>query len=69
MVLGGQELLKLILQVFSASPTFAAGDDPPEDQDGGDQQDESGVVEEGKVEVHGRGLWRGGSQCLVHGME
>jgi len=66
-VFGGQELLKFIPQVSSASPGCAAGDDPPDDQDGGDQQDEFGVVHEGIV-VHGRRLWCGGSQCLVHGI-
>ena len=66
-VFGGQELLKFIPQVSSASPRCAARDDPPDDQDGGDQQDETGVVHEGMV-VHGRRLWCGGSQCLVHGM-
>lgn len=67
-VFGGQELFKFIPQVSSASPRCAGRDDPPDDQDGGDQQDETGVVHEGKVVGHGRGLWCGGSQCWVHGM-
>ena len=66
MVFGGQELLKFFPQVTPAFPRSAAGDDPREDQDGGDQQDETGVVEEGEVEVHGRGFWYGGSQSLDH---
>ena len=44
MVFGGQELLKFFPQVFSAFPRCAVGDQPREDQDGGDQEDESGVV-------------------------
>ena len=68
MVFGGQELLKFFPQVTPAFPRSAVGDQPREDQDGGDQQDETGVVEEGEVEVHGRGLWYGGSQSLDYEM-
>ena len=68
MVFGGKELLKFFPQVFSAFPRSAVGDQPREDQAGGDQQDESGIVQEGKVEVHGRVFWYGGSQSLDYEM-
>jgi len=66
LVFGGQALLKLFPQFLPASPWCAAGDQPPEDQDGGDQDYEFGVFQEFRKVEHGGGIgWVGELDCIT----
>ena len=67
MAFGEQKLLEFFPQAFSASPRSAGADQPPEDQDGGDQHYEFGVFQEFReVEHDGETCRIGELDCITN---